>query len=194
MSQPMGLGLLGDPNIIFKRKFRWTFTVTNICNGSAPNIAPNFVKVAARPNLEIEETQIDYLNARGWIPGKGFWNTIQVTYYDVAVTSAVASGANILSIFTWIQSVYNYTNPVQLNNGARGADYYATGLLSLYDGCGGLLENWTLNNMWPTQIDFGELDYGSSDTCDIQLTLRYSNVVYTNDCGSQPAPPCCTSC
>lgn len=192
----MGLGLLGDPNIIFKRKFRWTFEVDDICSGTRQSIPPSYVKVASRPSLDIEETQIDYLNGRTWIPGKGSWNTIQVTYYDISVPagSGFSGAGDVLSIFTWIRSVYDYADPVQLNNGARRANYAATGVLTLYDGCGGPLEQWILNDMWPQAIEFGDLDMGSSDTCDIMLTLRFSNVRFTNLCGRQPAPPCCTSC
>jgi hypothetical protein len=191
----MGLGLLGDPNIIFKTKFRWTFEVENIC-GLGADIPSSFVKVAARPNLDIEEIQIDYLNARTWIPGKGSWNEIQVTYYDVSLASGVAvpAGADPLLLFTWIRSVYDYGDPIQLNNGARRSAYAATGVLTLYDGCGSPLEQWILQHMWPKTIDFGDLDMGSTETCDVSLTLRYSDVQFTNLCGRQPQPPCCKPC
>lgn len=198
----MGMGLLGDPNIIFKRKFRWTFSVRDICGGN--RIPPNFVKLAARPNLDIEETEINYLNSKTWIPGKGSWNSIQVTYYDIsvptgggttgAVTAATSTDGDPTVIFTWLQSVYDFGDPVQLNNGARRSAYAGTANLILYDGCGNPLEQWTLGDMWPQAVDFGDLDYSSSDTVDIQLTLRYSQVTYRNICGRQPQKPCCFPC
>jgi hypothetical protein len=190
----MGLGLLGDPNIVFKRKFRWTFQVEGVCGiGDIPS---SFVKVAARPNLEIEETQIDYLNGRTWIPGKGSWNEMTVTYYDVSLatgTSGVAGGDPAL-LFTWLRSVYDYGDPIHLNNGSRRSAYAATGILTLYGGCGEPLEMWVLGDMWPKSIDFGELDMSNTEPCEISLTLRYSNVQYTNLCGRQAPPPCCKPC
>ena len=75
----MGMGRIGTGDVVFKRKFRWQFSIqTN--TGLVP---PSVVKVAARPSLTIEETEINYLNAKMWIPGKGSWETITVTYYDV---------------------------------------------------------------------------------------------------------------
>jgi len=82
MAQNMGIGPLGFRNLIFKRKFRFTFEVQGICGDSSRSVPPHFVKVAARPNLSIEETEINFLNAKTWIPGKAAWETINVTYID----------------------------------------------------------------------------------------------------------------
>lgn len=40
------------------------------------------------------------------------------------------------------------------------------------------LEEWTLKQVWPVSINFGELDYSSSDCCEIQVTWRYKGAVY----------------
>ena len=82
---PMGLGAIGTGNLIFKRQFRWTMEIQYCINGSNYiTVAEQLVKVGARPQLDIEETQIDYLHGRMWIPGKVTWQTMTVTYYDVA--------------------------------------------------------------------------------------------------------------
>jgi len=185
MSIPMGIGALGGPQLVFKRKFRWTFTVTPNCTGVT--VPANFVKLAARPNISIDEVEINYLNAKTWIPGKASWETITVTYYDVA-------GSANLPLWSWLASVYDYTNPVQLNMGSARADYGGSGTLILYDGCGNPLERWLLNDMWPQAVNFGELDYSSSEEVDIEITLRYSNVQFTNLCGSQPSGCCNNHC
>jgi hypothetical protein len=201
MAHLMGIGLLGDKNIVFKRKFRWTFQVQDICGSSS--IPESFVKLAARPNLSIEETEINFLNAKTWIPGKGSWNTISVTYIDVANvqgTSLNASQGSPDNLYKWLASVYDFrgqgagATPGQLNNGSRRRDYAATGVLNLYDGCGGTLETWYLNDMWPTEVNFGELDYAASEEVTIELTLRYSAVEFLPGCGATFPPPCCTSC
>ena len=56
----MGLGFLGPKkgaDIRFKRKFRWTFRVDGICGG-LKKIEEHYVKLASRPNLTIDETEI----------------------------------------------------------------------------------------------------------------------------------------
>ena len=185
--QPMGLGKLGDSHRVFKRKFRWTFKVEDVCSNEKLFVPDSFVKLAARPNLTIEETEINRLNAKGWIPGKAAWETITVTYYDVA------DRANI-PLWTWLASVYDFTDPFNLKMGSRRSDYAAKGVLKLYDGCGTAIEQWILEDLWPQAINFGELDYSSSEESNIELTLRYSTVKYTSFCPKVDIGGCCTEC
>lgn len=181
----MGIGQLGFSNLIFKRKFRFTFELQDICGGQ--KVPSYYVKTASRPNLTIEETELNYLNAKTWIPGKGAWETMDVTYYDVATADAGP-------LFSWLASVYNFTNPITLEQGSRRSDYTATAILKMWDGCGQLIETWTMKDVWPTSIKFGDVDYSSSDICEIALTLRYSQVTYKPECPTFPITNCCTPC
>lgn len=183
----MGLGSLGLPNLLAKRNFRWTFEVTRNCNGSPKNIGSNFVQMASRPNLTIEETEINYLNGKMWIPGKASWETITVTYLDIATRENQ-------NLFNWLAAVYNFTDSIKLQQGSIARDYQAEGKLIMYDGCGEPLERWTLGNMWPTSINFGELDMSSSEIAKIELTLRYSNVSYESLCPGFKPEFCCSPC
>lgn len=188
MAQSMGIGRLGDPDISFKRKFRWTLAF-NTCSGFVPE---HYVKVASRPSLTIEETDIHFLNAHSYIPGKGTWETTDVTYLDVSTQDV---GNTVL--FSWLDSVYQFLNSdasVTLKQGSRRKDYEGTGYLELFDGCGSSLEFWIMQNCFPTSIKFGELDYSSSEICEIEVTLRYTAVEYTNSCGQDPKEGCCTPC
>lgn len=167
----MGIGLLGDPNAIFKRKFRFLFSILT-CGGQF--VPAHFVKTSARPDISIEETEINFLNEKTWIPGKASWEQMTVTYYDLASAD--------LSLYSWLAGVYDFTNLCRWQN-SRRAEYAGTGFLFILDGCGAIMEKWTLGDMWPTSIKFGELDYSSTDTLDVELTLRYSKVSYQNFCG-----------
>lgn len=182
---PMGIGQLGFTNLVFKRKFRFTFELFDICKGQS--VPRHFVKVASRPNLSIEETEINFLNAKTWIPGKASWETMTVTYVDVAT-------ADIAPLFNWLASVYNFADPLNLTMGASRQDYTGTAVLKLWDGCGGLLEVWTMKDVWPSAINFGDVDYASSDECTIELTMRYSQVSYTPVCPGFAIKACCAPC
>lgn len=178
----MGIGLLGQPNIIIKRKFRYTLEISTPC-GFIPQ---HFVKVAARPSLEIEEQELNFLNAVTWIPGKGKWQPISVTYIDVA-------GPHLIGLYNWIATVYNFTNPVNLTQSEK-AGWAGTGRLVMYDGCGTPLEVWLLGSMWPTSVNFGDLAYEDSAEATIELQLRYSEVNYTSLCGGGQIAGCCRGC
>lgn len=180
----MGIGRLGDPDIIHKRKFRWTFGI-HFC-GSNRTVKPSFVKTAARPDLTIEETDINFLNEKTWIPGKAAWEPITVTYYDVNSTENV-------DLLSWLASVYDFTSECRHMN-AKRQDYSGTATLRMLDGCGNIMEIWTLQDAWPTSIKFGDLDYASSEVSEIELTLRYSKVTLDNRCGGQITRCPCTGC
>lgn len=182
---PMGIGQLGFQNLIFKRKFRYTFELFNICGEDS--VPRHYVKLAARPNLSIEETEVNFLNAKTWIPGKAAWETITVTYIDVA-------SADAAPLFRWLASVYDFTDPINLRMGSQRADYSATAVIKMWDGCGSLLETWELKDVWPTSVNFGDLDYANSEEATIELTLRYSDVTYRNECPGFEITPCCTPC
>ena len=40
---------------------------------------PTVIKLDKRPELQIEETEINYLNAKTWVPGKAHWHPCTVT-------------------------------------------------------------------------------------------------------------------
>lgn len=182
----MGIGRLGGDNVIHKRKFRWTFSVER---SAAFNVPASFVKMAARPNLAIEETEINFLNAKTYIPGKGTWEQITVTYYDISVGGGGGGGNEPL--WNWLASVYNFVDRLTLTQSSVRRCYGGTGVCTMYDGCGNGLEEWRLFDCWPTSVNFGELDYSSSEEATIEVQLRYSNVQYKNFCGSDPSADCC---
>jgi len=185
MAINMGIGRLGGENLIHKRKFRWTFQI-DLANGAF--VPASFVKMAARPNLAIEETEINFLNAKTFIPGKGTWEQITITYYDVAVLNGVGNDA----LWNWLASVYNFIDNIALTQSSRRSCYSGTAKCTMYDGCGQELEEWKLFDCWPTSINFGELDYASTEEATIEVQLRYSNVKFTNRCSpTQPTANCC---
>ena len=178
----MGIGALGAPGVIIKRKFRWVFAMSTPC-GNIPGI---YCRSASRPSLEVESTQIDFLNATTWVPGKGRWQPITVSFIDVA-------DIQMQGLYNWIATVYNFTDPVGLSQGEK-ADWNGTAFLNMLDGCGNVLETWGLGSCFPTSINFGDLSYESSDLATIELTLKFSEVSYVSNCGVKQISPCCTGC
>lgn len=180
---PMGIGKLGTTQL--KRKFRFLFSI-DYCNFTK-NVPPDYVKTASKPSFTVEETQLDFLNERIWIPGKGIWDTVAVTYYDAADQTA-------LNLYNWIASVYDFSNTCRFQN-SNPDDYGGTGQLISLDGCGNVLDWWTMFSMWPQNVKFGDLDMSSSDVNMIELTLRYAGADYQSICPSGSVTPCaCSPC
>jgi hypothetical protein len=192
----MGIGELGKPGLILKRKFRYTLSIEYECRNykvgdpaREPTVIPEYyVKLAARPQLEIDEVELNYLNGVTWVPGKGRWQPITVTYVDAAT-------ADLVPLYSWIATVYDFTQknarlhlPQSEKSGWNGI-----GTLKMWDGCGSLIETWTLRSMWPQSVNFGDLDYANSEEATIEMTMRYSEVEYEAECGGNPHG-CCEGC
>ena len=190
----MGIGLLG--NAAFKRKYRWTFQVEQVGGEGGFNIGGAYVKSGNRPQIDIDETEINFLNGKTFIPGKATFNEISFTYYDVAVLA----DETVNSLLRWINRVYNFeqigtSTQIKATQGSypnsAGTGYAGTGVLTLLDGCGFAVEQWKLINCWPKSINFGDLDYSSSDECNIELSLRYSFATYNNFCNTAKKDDAC---
>ena len=134
-------------------------------------------------------------------PVKLTFNEISFTYYDVAVLA----DETVNNLLKWINRVYNFeqigvSKEIKATQGsypntAAGTGYAGTGVLTLLDGCGFAVEQWNLINCWPKSINFGDLDYSSSDECNIELSLRYAFATYNNFCDTTKKDgPCKAIC
>lgn len=184
MGSPMGIGNVGKQGTIIKRKFRFTLGITW---GSGNVIPTSYVKVAARPKLSIDSTEINFLNATTWIPGKAKWEPITVSYIDVTDSTTAP-------LLNWIATLYNFQDPVNLPMGEK-TDWFGQATIQMFDGCGNMLETWTLGSCYPESIDFGETAYADSEEMTIELQLRYSDVTQMGSCGNPTAASAgCTGC
>lgn len=182
MAVPMGIGNIGLPGIIIKRKFRWTFELYTPC-GFVPR---HYVKLAARPQLDIDELEVPFLNAVTWFPGRGKWQPITVTYIDT-------NDFSMTPLWDWITSIYNYQDSVALTQTEK-VGWNAVGVLNMLDGCGTIMETWWLGSAWPQSINFGDVDYSNSAEQNIEITLRYSEVKHIGYCSPTGIACNCSGC
>jgi hypothetical protein len=197
----MGIGLLGAPGTVFKRKFRWTFALNGTVAGDIPAM---FIKKAARPKVTGEEKEINFLNGVTWIPGKYKPDELNVTYYDVGYSNTGggndggdAAKSGIAALYSYISTLYDMENPARMRQAAIPAGYCArAGVLTMLDGCGTPIEIFTYNQPWPNSIDFGDLDYSQNEDCEISLVMRYQSFSYqaVSSCAVQPKSVNCIGC
>jgi hypothetical protein len=64
-------------------------------------------------------------------------------------------------------------NGIGKNNFVKSGCY-----LTLYDGCGEMIEGWVLENVWCQNAEFGELDMQSSEVVTCEVTLRYDRAYW----------------
>ena len=179
MAQTMGLQFgLESPDLCIKRKFRWLFKIPDISSAGTSTLPP---EKSARPSLSFKEIEAQHLNETIYFPGKPDWKPINLTLYDIKT--------NYNPIIEWLKQQYDASaltpswgkwllrdgqDPSPQNQREpRPGPFKKTAALELLDGCGGILERWTFENIWPNNIEWGELDYSDNAYVVIDLTLRY---------------------
>ena len=140
-----------------KRKFRWILEIGGL--------DAYVMKTAARPQATFEETVIDYVNAKRWISGKHTWNPIAVTLHDPINPSASQKTMD------WMRRNYE---PLTGRMGYSSV-YKENITLKLLDPQGAVVELWDLEGAWAMDINWGDLDYASSDNAEISLSIRFDN-------------------
>lgn len=140
-----------------KRKFRWILQVEGI---------DAFVlKTAARPQQTFEETMIDYVNTKRYVSGKGAWSPMACTMHDPIAPSAA------LKVMQWVRLNYE---PLTGRMG-YAIQYKKDFVLKMLDPQGAVVELWDITGAWCQDINFGDLDYATSDNAEISLTIRFDN-------------------
>lgn len=169
------MGALGSPtNIVFKNKYRWLAFVVD--STGTITVSPHVVKLSSRPSLSIEETFLN--SSTSFIPGKfisgkSAWEEVTLTYFDINTEDST-------ELFGYLAQVYDYSDALEISKttltvpSVLKSDF----VLELFNGYGVSTERWILKDAWPTSINFGELDYSSSEVATIELKLRYSEVKY----------------
>lgn len=137
-----------------KRQFRWIIEIDGIDGFTA--------RTATRPNKQFESTVIDYINQKRYVAGKGEWQTMEFSLYDPIAPSAAQK------ITQWLRLVHD--DPT----GRMGyAEMYKKNFsIKLLDGLGNVVEKWNIIGAWPMEVNWGELDYASSDNITVTFTIR----------------------
>jgi hypothetical protein len=165
MAQNMGFdygdGSLIDPRVCFKRKYRWRFTINGVVGSGSPCLPAS---KSGRPSLSFKEMEAPHLVETIYFPSKPDWKPITLTLYDIKKQSN--------PVIDWIKKTYEIDeNSVTWKPSSNFKISRCN--LELYDGVGEVIEFWELHNVWPNNIEFGDLDYQSSEVVTIDLTLRY---------------------
>jgi len=138
------------------RKFRWILALNCIDAYTA--------RTSKRPgDGSFEETVIDFVNEKRYLSGKWTPNDFSIQLWDPIAPSAAQK------VQDWVR--LNYEN---LTGRMGYADFYKKDFdLKLLDPPGGVAQQWSIKGAWIKTIDYGTLDYSSSDVVTIDLTIRY---------------------
>lgn len=142
-----------------KRKFRWILAIEGVDSF--------LMKSAARPTIQTEEFQIDYINATRYLASKYTFEPMEVTLHD----AIAPSGAQ--QVMEWIRLAHEHVTQ-------RGgyADFYKRDIqLKMLDPLGSVVELWDIKGAFVQSANFNELSYDNMESADITLTIRFDLAV-----------------
>ena len=139
------------------RKNRWVVRFP-----SDLGISEWMLKSAARPKINQNEKEIQFLNTSTWVVGRYTWDAINLTFRDPIAPSASQA------LMEWIRLA---------SESVTGRQGYAAGYkrdleLEMLDPAGVCMQKWVLKNSFITSCDFGSLDYADDELADITATVR----------------------
>ena len=122
---------------------------------------------ASRPHITQESTEIQFLNTSTYVVGRYKWETIQIKLRDPIGPSASQA------IMEWVRLH---------SESVTGRQGYAAGYkrdveLEMLDPTGVVVSKWILKNTMLTDVNFGDLDYGSSELATIDATLQFDYAI-----------------
>ena len=130
-----------------------------------------FIKTANRPNITFEEIELNHINVKRYLKGKGTWETLEITLYD----PIVPSGAQ--AVMEWVRLHHESVT------GRDGySDFYKKEItFNMLGPVGDKVEEWTLKGAFATNVSFGDLDWASADqalTVGIGVAYDYAILQY----------------
>ena len=159
---------LADP----KRKYRFKLTMFE-------EVAW-YVKSVSAPSYEITSVEHSFSDHTFYFPGKIKWSDVEVTLVDPAGDDDVVhktlelirlAGYKLpkreeLDSTGQNSAFLTFTKEQLVNNNGKVT-------LETQDAEGNVVEKWTLNNAFITNVKFGDFDYSSDDLREISLTVKY---------------------
>lgn len=155
-------------------KLKYRFRVSFVDFGAPGAESVELTKQVAdakRPSVKFNPVTVDIYNSKVYFQGKPEWDETTINLRDDA-------GGNISKLVgQQIQKQFDFQEQA---SAASGSDYKFKVQIDILDGGNGaagpaVLESWELFGCFLSSVDYGELNYNSSDPMMIALTIRYDN-------------------
>jgi len=167
-----------------KLKFRFRGTFENFGVSNPKTELTKQIMTFARPQVTFDPIEIPIYNSKIYIAGRPTWAAVAVTLRDDA-------GGNVSRLVgEQLQKQFDF---MEQASAASGSDYKFVTTLEMLDGGNGtteptVLETWQLYGCFLTDVNYGDVDYGSNDPVTIALSVRYDNALQTTTPGGVGNP------
>ena len=134
-----------------------------------------------RPTVSFEEMTIPIYNSTIKLAGKYSWGDVTCNLRDDA------SGAVSKLVGEQLQKQLDFAEQA---SAASGIDYKFVTQFQVLDGGNGtnapqILETWELYGCFLSEVNYGDMNYGTSEPATIAMTIKFDNAVQVNTAGDQ---------
>jgi hypothetical protein len=158
-----------------KLKYRFRVSFENFGLGTTVTELTKQVVDFTRPTVNFNPQTIEVYNSQVHYAGKPNWETVSVNIRDDALGNvSKLVGEQIQKQFDFLEQAsaisgidYKFITRCEMTDGGNGA------------GAPAVLETWELYGCFLSQVNYGEINYGSSDPAQIALTIQFDNAVQT---------------
>ena len=166
-----------------KYRFRVTFDGFGTSNSASPTTElTKQVMDFTRPTVSFEEMAIPIYNSTIKLAGKHSWADVSCTLRDDA------SGQITRLVGEQLQKQLDFAEQA---SAAAGIDYKFTTILQVLDGGNGaaepvVLEQWEMYGCYLKEVNYGDMNYGTSEPATVAMTITYDNAMQVNAASGQP--------
>jgi|TARA_B110000908_G_scaffold145843_1_gene176407 hypothetical protein len=167
-----GVPVSGSSAILMPKlqyRFRVTFGKLGKAGANTTVVTQNVINVG-RPSLTHEEVIVDSYNSKMYLAGKHTWEPITIVLRD-DMTSAV-----ILALGNQLNKQLDHTSQ---ESASSGEVYKFDMTIETLDGASGgaekTIDKWDLNGCYLSNVQYGDLNYGTSEMVQVTATIRYDN-------------------
>jgi len=171
---PLAGGATATSQGLLMPKLKYRFRLSFINFGVSTNNVIELTKQVAdtkRPSVKFAPVTVDIYNSKVYFQGKPEWEEVTVNLRD-------DQAGNISKLVgEQIQKQFDFQEQA---SAASGIDYKFQLQMDILDGGNGaatpnVLESWALYGCFLTSVDYGELNYNSSDPMMVALSIRFDN-------------------
>jgi hypothetical protein len=161
-----------------KLKYRFRVVFENF--GAAQSASPvteltKQVMDFTRPSVSFEEMVLDIYNSKIKLAGKHSWDDLTCNLRDDA-------GGQVSRLVG--EQLQKQLDFMEQASAASGIDYKFTTRFEVLDGGNGAfeavaLETWEIYGCYLKSVNYGDMNYGTSDAATIALSIAFDNAVQT---------------
>lgn len=171
-----GVPVPGESGATLMPKLQYRFRVTFQGPTGGSVVSRNVVSVT-RPALDHDDVTIDTYNSKIRLAGKHMWQDITLVLRD-DVASEVIKFMNDQMEKQLDHDTQSQTNP------SASAYKFGMKIETLNgdhdEGASAVLDTWTMAGCFIPSIQYGDLNYATSDVVQVTATIRYDNAKYVS--------------